>query len=50
MSKKKTIVSIARRIAELMYSVLKNKTEYKTLQWKGSQKESAKLAEQAISA
>jgi transposase len=46
LSKKKTIVSIARRLAELMYSVLKNKTEYETRPWKGSGKKS--LADQAL--
>jgi transposase len=46
MSKKKTIVSIARRLAELMYSVLKNKTEYEARPWKGSGKKS--LADQAL--
>jgi hypothetical protein len=34
-SKKKTIVSIGRRLAEIMYSVLRNKTEYEPRQWKG---------------
>jgi len=31
-SKKKTIVSIARKLAELMYSVLRNKTTFKVLE------------------
>ncbi|MDR0444130.1 MAG: transposase [Treponema sp.] len=34
-SKKKTIVSLASRLTELMYSVLRNKTEYELRQWKG---------------
>jgi transposase len=46
LSKKKTIVSIARRLAELMYSILKNKTEYEPRFWKGSGKNS--LADQAL--
>ena len=33
-SKKKTIVSIGRRMAELMYSVLRNKTIYEVRPWK----------------
>ena len=49
-SKKKTIVSIARRLSELMYAVLKTKTEYKPLPWKGSQHKRAILVEQALSA
>ena len=49
-SKKKTIVSIGRRLSELMYSVLRTKTEYKTLQWKGTQEKTAVLASQAMSA
>ncbi|GBU29440.1 hypothetical protein R84B8_03005 [Treponema sp. R8-4-B8] len=34
-SKKKTIVSIARKLAELMYSVLCNKTTYEARKWDG---------------
>jgi len=34
-SKKKTIVSIARKLAELMYSVLRNKTIYEVRKWDG---------------
>jgi len=37
-SKKKTIVSIDHRLAELMYSVLRNKTEYELRLWNGTQK------------
>jgi len=36
-SKKKTIVSIARKMAELMYSVLRSKTAYETRKWNGPQ-------------
>jgi len=36
-SKKKTIVSIARKMAELMYSVLRSKTSYETRKWNGPQ-------------
>ena len=49
-SKKKTIVSIGRRIAELMFTVLKNKTEYEPQQWKGMRDKTAVLAEKAMSA
>ena len=34
-SKKKTIVSIGRRMAELMYSVLRTKTKYEVRRWDG---------------
>jgi transposase len=34
-SKKKTIVSVARKLAELMYSVLRNKTVYEPRCWTG---------------
>jgi transposase len=34
-SKKKTIVSIARKLAELMYSLLRNKTIYELRKWDG---------------
>jgi transposase len=50
MSKKKTIVSIGRRLAEIMYSVLKNKTEYEPRQWKGVKDKTAMMVEQAMSA
>ena len=43
-SKKKTVVSIGRRMSELMYSVLRNKTEYEERPWKGSGKTYAKQA------
>jgi transposase len=50
-SKKKSIVSIARRMAELMYSLLKNKKEYEVRPWDGGGGGPAsKLAEQALSA
>ena len=35
LSKKKTIVSAGRRLAELMYSILKNKTQYEPRPWTG---------------
>jgi len=35
-SKKKTIVAIGWRLAEIMYVVLKNKTTYEVRQWKGA--------------
>jgi len=49
-SKKKTIVSIGRRLSELMYAVLRTKTEYKILHWKGTQEKTTALTEQAMSA
>jgi hypothetical protein len=49
-SKKKTIVSIGRRLAELMFSVLRNKTEYEVRQWKGAKDKTTVLVEQAMSA
>ena len=50
LSKKKTIVSIGRRLAEIMYSVLRNKTEYEPRQWKGVRDKTAVLAKQALCA
>jgi transposase len=50
LSKKKTIVSVGRRMAELMYSVLRNKTKYELRQWKGIRGKTAILAEQAVCA
>ena len=50
MSKKKTIVSIGRRMAELMYSVLRNKTEYEPRSWKGPRNKAALLVKEALSA
>ena len=49
-SKKKTIVSISRRLAELMYTVLRNKIKYEERPWKVPQNKTMALAEQAISA
>jgi transposase len=49
-SKKKTIVSIGRRLAELMYSILRNKTRYEPRPWKGTRDRTAQLAEQAVCA
>ena len=49
-SKKKTIVSIGRRIAELMYSILRNKTKYEARLWKGPTNNPAKLSGRAMSA
>jgi transposase len=46
-SKKKTIVSIGRRMAELMYSVLRNKTKYELRHWDGPKNGTSLLAEQA---
>jgi transposase len=48
MGKKKTIVGIARRLAELMYAVLRTKAAYEPRPWKGVQNDSACLAGQAL--
>jgi len=42
-SKKKTIVSIGRRLAELMYSVLRDKSNYEARIWAGRREYLAKL-------
>jgi len=49
-SKKKTIVSIARKLAELMYSVLRNKTIYEPRKWDGPKSRPVDLAGQAMCA
>jgi transposase len=49
-SKKKTIVSIGRRMAELMYSVLRNKTKYEERPWKGPKNDPDGMADQAMCA
>jgi transposase len=50
LSKKKTIVTVGRRMAELMYSVLRNKTKYEPRHWKGIRDMATVLAEQAVCA
>jgi hypothetical protein len=49
-SKKKTIVSIGRRMAELMYSVLRNKTVYELRQWKCPKNKTVQLVEKVLCA
>ena len=49
-SKKKTIVSIARRLAEMMYSVLINKSKYEPRPWTGIKEDAASLAKKAMCA
>jgi transposase len=44
-SKQKTIVSIGRRLAELMYSVLRDKNNYEARIWAGRREYLAKLKE-----
>jgi len=44
--KKKTIVAIGRRMAELMYSMLRSKTDYEARAWK-KPSDTAALAEEA---
>jgi hypothetical protein len=50
MSKKKTVVATGRRLAQLMYSVLKNKTNYEVRPWKGVRDDAATLAKIALGA
>jgi len=45
--KKKTLVAIGRRMAELMYSILRSKTDYEVRPWKKPQKNTAALVDQA---
>jgi len=49
-SKKKTIVSIARKLAELMYSVLRNKTIYEVRKWDGPRNNPAVITGQTMCA
>jgi len=49
-SKKKTVVSIARKLTEHMYSVLRSKTEYEPRRWKGPQDRKEVLSNLADSA
>jgi len=49
-SKKKAIVSIGRRMAELMYSVLRSKINYEPRRWNGSGNNPGGLARKAICA
>jgi transposase len=49
-SKKKTIVSTGRRMAELMYSVLINKTAYEPRPWSGPQNDAYLSAKKAMGA
>jgi len=49
-SKKKTIVSIARKLAELMYSVLRNKTIYEVRKWNGPKNNPAVITGQTMCA
>jgi len=49
-SKKKAIVAIARRLSELLYTLMKNGTEYEVRKFKHGKEEAKKLALVAISA
>ena len=50
-SKKKTIVSIGRRMAELMYTILREKTNYEERPWKRHQQNTPEgMAKEAMSA
>jgi transposase len=46
-SKKKTIVTIARRMAEVMYSMLRSRREYEVRRWMGGKSMAAQLAAKA---
>jgi transposase len=48
LSKKKSIVTIARRMAEMMYSLLKSKEEYEMRPWAGSGSSVPNLADRAL--
>ena len=50
LSKKKIVVATGRRLAELMYSVMRNKTIYEERPWKGLRDDAATLANIAVSA
>jgi len=50
LSKKKTIVSVGRRMAELMYSLLRSKTSFEQRPWKGTRDKTAVLVKQAMCA
>jgi len=47
-SKKKTIVAIGRRLAEMMYAVVRNKTTYEVRQWKGVKDKTTIMVEHAL--
>jgi len=49
-SKKKTVVAEGRRLAELMYSVLRNKTVYEPRPWAGVREDITKLTKLGNSA
>jgi len=48
-SKKKTIVAIGRRLAEIMYSIVRNKTTYEVRQWNGIKDKMIIMVEHALS-
>ena len=50
LNKKKVVVATGRRLAELMYSVMRNKTIYEQRPWKGLRDDTATLANIALSA
>ena len=47
---KKTVVAEGRRLAEIMYSVLRNKTVYEPRPWMGVRDDTAALTKLAMSA
>jgi len=49
-SKKKAIVAVARRMTELLYTLMKNGTNYEVRKFKLGRGEGKKLAQEAISA
>ena len=50
LSKKKTVVATGRRMAELMYSVLRDKSKYEPRPWTGVRDNTKALAEKAVCA
>jgi len=48
LSKKKTVVAAGRRMAELMYSVLRNKSVYEPRPWTGARDDTAELTKLAV--
>ena len=50
LSKKKTVVATGRRMAELMYSVLRNKAKYEPRPWTGMRDNAAELTKLEYSA
>jgi hypothetical protein len=50
MGKKKSIVAAARRLAVLMYTLSRTKTDYEARPWRGGERPCAKLSAEALRA